>query len=559
VYMEIPDGKCQVNPDHPLSRIAMRKRAFAIKKPVSIGKRRIQPVCQSIHWIVVFLMSVVTVADRTSAAAKTTVWQRWEQVLTSSREYRNPFKDVTVSVAYSGPDGTAFKSLAFWDGDSTFKIRCAFPVPGTWSWQTTCSDTTDKGLHDKRGKVYVRPYHESNPLYRHGFLCVSANRRQLAYADGTPFLWIGDTYWAATTRLSERGFRRWVDDRASKHFTLLQTNIARFKKGPVDADGNVLWNGDRPNVHFMQKLDREFDYANDKGLVLFVNGLIDLKWDLKIDEYPRLVQMIAARYFAHFVTYSSSMDDGFSAEHDEINELIDRVTDRHLLTQHTGTSDRHPVKYYDRTYLDYSMSQSGHHGNNDEKASNAAIAWHLNLYNRQPHKPVVNGEAWYDGMATPEQAAEMGYLSMLSGCFGYTYGVAGKEGDDELDGFLNRKGAVYMKYLHDFFAGIDCGRCLKPRHELIDNQKPDYRYKSVLAVTEDGAKYVAFLRKGGEIRIDLGNVPSRLSGKWFNAITGEYGDAFSIPGGDIRSITSCFGSAPSLIVLEVVKGENGRI
>ena len=526
---------------------------YQMKQFVSIGKRRIQPAYLPVHWFVVFVMFVVTVADRTNAVTKTNAWQRWEQAFISSREYRNPFKDVTVSVTYSGPDGMAFKSLAFWDGNRTFKIRCSFPAPGTWSWQTTCSDTADKGLHGKRGNVYVRPYRGSNPLYKHGFLRVSANRRYLAYADGTPFLWVGDTYWAATTRLSESGFRRWVDNRASKHFTVLQTNIARFKKGPIDADGNVLWNGNRWNVNFMQKLDREFDYANDKGLILFVNGFIDLKWDLKIDEYPRLVQMIAARYFAHFVTYSSSMDDGFSIEHDEINELIDRVTDRHLLTQHTGTSARHPVKYYDRGYLDYSMSQSGHHGNNDEKASNAAIAWHLNLYNRKPHKPVVNGEAWYEGMATPEQSAEMGYLSMLSGCFGYTYGVAGNDGDEELDDLLNRKGAVYMKYLHKFFAGIDRGRCLKPRHDLIDNQKPKYRNKSVLAVTEDGTKYVAFLRKGGEIQIDLRNVSNRLSGKWFNATTGEYGDAFSTSGGKIRSITSCFGSAPSLIVLEVVE------
>ncbi len=238
----------------------------------------------------------------------------------------------------------------------------------------------------------------------------------------------------------------------------------------------------------MHKLDREFDYANDKGLVLFVNAFIDLKWNHKIEDCPRLVQMIAARYFAHFITYSSSMDDGFSTEQDEINELIDAVTDRHLLTQHTGTSARHPVKYYDRAYLDYSMSQSGHHGNNDEAASNAAIAWHLGLYNRKPHKPVVNGEAWYEGMATPEQAAVMGYLSMLSGCFGYTYGAAGLDGDDELDGLLTMKGGVYMTYMHDFFASIDRGRCLKPRHELIVNPKPNYRDKAGLAMPEDGTK-----------------------------------------------------------------------
>ena len=110
-----------------------------------------------------------------------------------------------------------------------------------------------------------------------------------------------------------------------------------------------------------------------------------------------------------------------------------------------------------------------------------------------------------------------------------------------------------MKYLHDFFAGVDCGRCLKPCHELIDNPRPNCRDQSVLAVTEDGAKYVGFLRNGGEIRIDLSSVPNRLSGKWFSATTGEYGDAFTIHGGAIRSFTSYFGSAPSLVVLEIVE------
>ena len=57
----------------------------------------------------------------------------------------------------------------------------------------------------------------------------------------------------------------------------------------------------------------------------------------------------------------------------------------------------------------------------------------------------------------------------------------------------------------------------------------------------------------GEIQIDFSNVPNHLSGKWFNATTGEYGDVFSTSGGETRSFTSCFGSAPSLIVLEVVK------
>ena len=488
-------------------------------------------------------------AAKASAAVATA--QRWEHALESTNDYRNPFKDVTVAVTYTGPGGRVLRSLGFWDGGTSFKLRCAFPTPGTWSWHTSCSNPTDTGLHGRHGEIQVTAYDGPNPLYRHGFLRVSDNRRSLAHADGTPFLWIGDTHWAATTLLSERGFRRWVDDRAAKAFTVLQTNIARCKASPLDAEGNAPWEADRWNVTFMRKLDREFDYANDKGLVLFVSALIDLKWDLKIDDYPRLVQMIAARYYAHCITYSSSMDDGFSTEQDEISELIDRVTDRHLLTQHTGTSSRDPAKYYDRAYLDYCMNQSGHHGGDYEEASKAAVEWHLALYNREPHKPVVNGEAWYEGMATPEQAVQMGYLSLLSGCCGYTFGANEcLSGDSKLDALLNRKGAIYMASLGRFFRGIDYGRCLVPCHALIRNPKAAYRDRCVLARTQDGTTYVAFLPHGGEIELDLTRAPGELSAKWFNAISGQYGPGFSVTGGGPRSFVSEFASSMSLLVLK---------
>ena len=520
--------------------LPLHRQGMALHRPVLGPIRRILPV------VVLWVSQLGVCAEPPTNAV---AWQRWQKTLTSARSYANGFKDVTVSVSYAGPNGKTFRTLGFWDGGSTFKIRCAFPRPGRWTWTTTCTDTGNAGLHRRSGTVHVAPYVGKNRLYRHGFLRVSANRRHLAHADGTPFLWMGDTHWGATALLTEAGFRRWVDDRAAKRFTVLLTNIARLKRGPTDADGNRLWQDRRWNIRFMRKLDREFDYANDRGLVLFVNGLIDLKWDQKISDYRRLMKMIAARYYGHFVSYSSSMDDGFSTQHDEIAALIDAATDRHMLTQHTGTSARHPAKYYDRAYLDYSMNQSGHHGNNYERASKAAIEWHLRLYRRNPHKPVVNGEGWYEGMASPEQAAHIGYLSLLSGCFGYTYGAVGQDGDEQLNVLLRRKGATYMTHLHDFFMAVDGGRPLRPRHELIRNQRPTYREKLVLAVTESGTKHVAFLPQGGEVQIDLGHVRGKLSGRWFDPTTGRYGAALTETGGAIRSFTSPFGRRLSVLTL----------
>ena len=69
-------------------------------------------------WLSIVLLFLVMVVDCANAAVRTTTWQRWEHTLISSREYQNPFIDVTVSVVYSGPYGATFKSLAFWDGKS---------------------------------------------------------------------------------------------------------------------------------------------------------------------------------------------------------------------------------------------------------------------------------------------------------------------------------------------------------------------------------------------------------------------------------------------------------
>ncbi|MBD3343938.1 MAG: DUF5060 domain-containing protein, partial [Chitinivibrionales bacterium] len=77
------------------------------------------------------------------SAADIAQWKRWEADLTAEKSYANPFKDVTVHVEYRHESGTTLKTLGFWYEDNTFKIRCAFPRTGTWTWETACSNTAD--------------------------------------------------------------------------------------------------------------------------------------------------------------------------------------------------------------------------------------------------------------------------------------------------------------------------------------------------------------------------------------------------------------------------------
>src|SRR5262245_45593982 len=179
-----------------------------------------------------------TGSSLTSSSPTMTVSQntRWELTLTSTKTYPNPFLDVTVTVEYTTAGAPHLQGYGFWDGEATFKLRQAFPAPGTWHYKTTATDSTNSGLHIREGDVQVLPYRGPNPLYRHGLLQVSADHRSLVHADGTPFLWLGDTLWGATVWLTEAGFHEAVADRRAKHFTVLQPNFARGDE--VDTAGS---------------------------------------------------------------------------------------------------------------------------------------------------------------------------------------------------------------------------------------------------------------------------------------------------------------------------------
>ncbi len=51
-------------------------------------------------------------------------------------------------------------------------------------------------------------------------LTVSENNRFLQRADGTPFFWLGDTAWELFHRLDRDEADRYLEDRASKGFTV---------------------------------------------------------------------------------------------------------------------------------------------------------------------------------------------------------------------------------------------------------------------------------------------------------------------------------------------------
>jgi len=118
-----------------------------------------------------------------------------EITFTANRSHTDPFNGVTLDVVFAESKGRELRVPAFWAGGNLWKVRYASPVVGTHRFRTECSDTTDTGLHGVKGKIIIKPYTGDNPLYRHGPLRASRNRRFLEHQDGTPFFWLGDTWW----------------------------------------------------------------------------------------------------------------------------------------------------------------------------------------------------------------------------------------------------------------------------------------------------------------------------------------------------------------------------
>lgn len=162
-----------------------------------------------------------------------------EWAYTSGTAYRDPFNEVELDVVFTDPGGGEHVVPAFWAGEQTWRVRYSSPFTGLHHYRTVCSDPDNADLHGQTGTLEVGPYEGKNPLMMHGPLRMAGDQRHLKYGDGTPFFWLGDTWWMGfTKRLSwPDGFRELTADRVAKGFTLVQIDHVL----PVSRGGRSSW------------------------------------------------------------------------------------------------------------------------------------------------------------------------------------------------------------------------------------------------------------------------------------------------------------------------------
>lgn len=280
-------------------------------------------------------------------------------------------------------------------------------------------------------------------------LKVSANGRFLVQEDDTPFFFLGDTGWAAIQRLDREEVARYLQDRESKGFTVIQTvAISEF-------DGLTVPNpyGELPfaNLDPTQPNDAYFHHVDDlveqAGALGMYVALLPT-WGDKVgpvgwgtgpevftpqnaETYGRylgqryrdapLIWVVGGdrtpkeeRHFATWRALAAGLDAGDGG--------------RHLMTFHPQGRQSSSTVFHDDDWLDFNMIQSGHR---HRDFANYAMIEHD--YALTPTKPIFDGEPCYEDHPVVDGAGYFGeydarraaYWALFAGAFGHTYGANG--------------------------------------------------------------------------------------------------------------------------------------
>ncbi len=362
--------------------------------------------------------------------------------LTSALSYPLPFVQVELDVVFTAPDNKQSRIPAFWAGGNRWSFRYASPQPGVHRWRTECSDLSDPRLHNAQGTVEIRAADGENVFRRHGPIRIAPDQRHFEHADGTPFFWLGDTWWKCLCRrMTWEGFQELAADRVAKGFSVVQIvcgpypDEEMFERRWENEGGMPYLTDDFSTINpvYFDFADRRIRHLVEAGLVPAIVG----GWGREqaggrstiarvgLDGYKRHWRNIVARYGAFPVVWilggEASDAQGPWSELARYVKSIDPFG--RLLAYHAQGHPRHALK--DNVPFDFDMTAIGHES---WTTATATLEMLTSCRAESPTRPVLNGEACYEGhMQSNFQDVQrhLFWSCLLNGAAGHTYGAAG--------------------------------------------------------------------------------------------------------------------------------------
>jgi Protein of unknown function (DUF4038)/Domain of unknown function (DUF5060) len=366
----------------------------------------------------------------------------------SDRRYENPFMQLELEAEITCPDGRKIVLPAFWAGGLDWTFRFSDAQAGAYRFSTRCSDTKNRGLHDRKGQIVLTEYTGSNPLYRHGPLRISADRRRIEHADATPFFWLADSWWFGMSRRFQwpEDFQYLAADRKKKGFSVIQfaiafsCDIAPFDERDANEAGFAWSKGYTAiNPAYFDLTDQRVAHLARNGLLPNIVGA----WgyylpDMGVEKMKKHWRYLIARYGAYPVVWTLAGEvtmpwylapdqagqRQWQREHwSELGRYVRAVDPyRRLLTVHPGGQGvTQPL--VDMHVVDFTMAMPGHGGFH---TVSRAVGQLRQLREAYPDKPFMHGEVSFEGMhgSSKEDVQRIFFWSsLLSGSAGHCYGA----------------------------------------------------------------------------------------------------------------------------------------
>lgn len=410
----------------------------------------------------------------------------------------------------------------------------------------------------------------SQSIWKHGRLKVTADGHYLQFEDGLPFFWLGDTGWELFHRLTKEEINIYLENRRAKGFNVIQAVIlAEFNglKRPNQYGEVPLMDLDptKPNEKYFELVDYTVQLAQEKnmfmgllptwgdkvtklwgeGPVIFneSNAYTYGKWlGDRYKNYPNIIWILGGDRPP--MTDSSDYRPVWRAMAKGITE---GANGKAIFTYHTWGGHSTSEYIHNEEWLSINTMQSGHGSGHDVEV------WKMIEHDRSlaPAKPTLDAEPNYEdhpvnpwpkwdpanGYFRDYDVRKQTYRSVFSGACGVTYGhhavwqflSAREDTVNHADRYwtdaVNRPGAFQVGYLKRLIESHSTLDRIPDQSIITGGQGEKGEYIS--AFRDKNNKYaLIYLPVGKKIAVNTSFVEGdsiRIS--WFDPRIGKVGNA----------------------------------
>ncbi len=383
-------------------------------------------------------------------------------------------------------------------------------------------------------------------------LKLSEDNRYIVTEYNKPFFWLGGTAWELIHRLNREEVDQYMDNRASKGFTVVQTVVLAELDGlnTPNAYGHKPLIGNDPtqlNEAYFEHVDYVVKKAAEFRMYIGMLPTWGDKFNKAWGEGPEVFtpenarifgELLAKRYLRHKNIIWILGGDRWP-EDDEDRAIIEgmaagirSVDSIHLVTYHPN-GGRRATEFFNETWLDFDMFQSGH----DRTIKDYQFVWTCREV--EPKRPVINGEPRYENHPDRFNAVKYGWMdaadvrasawwSMLSGAAGYTYGchdiwqmyshtrTAINGARTEWSTSLNLPGSTQLHYMKKLLEQFPWQKMNNDQSLILSENLNDSSF--VVASIGDEKDFVlAYVPIGNAVKIDLAKITAEnVKAYWYN-------------------------------------------